>query len=221
MNADQFSSLITIGILSGIIGGRVLYFLGQPNSLQSVYSWIAVWEGGFSVLGSIIAILISTIIFLRYNQITLFPFLDIVATHAPLLQSIARVGCFFAGCCYGAQTDLPWAVTYSSTLSSTPVCTPLHPTQLYSSFVLFLIFIFLRKYRSNGANINGQIAALYLILMSIERFSMDFLRADIQHLDPWPLSIVTFQQLISLSIFLAAATWLVYITILSEQHEHI
>ena len=53
------------------------------------------------------------------------------------------MGCLLAGCCYGSPTDVPWAITFTSTLAAANVGTPLeialHPTQIYEAVAELLV----------------------------------------------------------------------------------
>ena len=51
-----------------------------------------------------------------------------------------RLGCFFAGCCYGAPCSGPFCITFSDPHSLAPLGVPLFPTQLMESGGEFLIF---------------------------------------------------------------------------------
>ncbi len=96
---------------------------------------------------------------------SLFESLDIVAIYAPLLQSIARIGCLFAGCCHGIATTVPWAISYNDPTSFAPLGIPLHPTQIYSSLLLFGIFLILR-FVATKPQPAGKILTLYLYLQA-------------------------------------------------------
>ena len=91
-------------------------------------------------------------------------------------QAIGRLGCFAAGCCWGRETDLPWAVRFRSDFAApVPLDKTLHPVQLYESFANFLLFavlykLALRKHRP------GQIIGLYLVIYSTVRFCVEFFR---------------------------------------------
>src|SRR5579885_734351 len=64
VTSNQFQTLLSIGIVSAIIGGRALYCLTHP--FNSLYDIIDVWSGGgFSILGSIIGVLVIIPIFLK------------------------------------------------------------------------------------------------------------------------------------------------------------
>ncbi|MBU1008004.1 prolipoprotein diacylglyceryl transferase [Candidatus Dependentiae bacterium] len=98
--------------------------------------------------------------------------------YVPLLQSVARVGCFLAGCCYGAPTKQWWGVTFSSLHSLAPLHVPLHPTQLYSSLASLSIFFILYFVSKRIYRIPGTLVLLYLILESCSRFTVDLWRGD-------------------------------------------
>jgi len=138
---EQFSSALLVGILSGIIGGRLLYVVQEYRFMTSFWEAFRFWEGGFSILGTIISVPIALTIYLKKHNIPILPFFDLISLYGPLLQSISRLGCFVAGCCYGLPTDLPWAITYTNPQATAPCYLPLHPTQLYSALVLFSIFL--------------------------------------------------------------------------------
>lgn len=163
---EQFLDLLTQGILWGIIGGRGLHVLTDMQSYTNVMDIFKIWEGGFSILGTVITLALWTPWYLYKHKIPILPVLDLVATYAPLLQAISRVGCYLAGCCYGMNTSASWAL----------LCHGRHPTQLYSAGLLLGIFILLRficKFKKQG-----QYISMYLLCVGAERFVVDFWRGD-------------------------------------------
>lgn len=178
MNHQQLMNTITIAIIAGIIGGRSLYLVDSWHQFDHWYDVFALWQGGFSALGTVLAVSIAIPCHLYIQKIPILPTLDLFALYAPLLWSISRIGCFLAGCCYGTVCTLPWAVTFWHTDSLAPVGITLHPTQLYSSLVLFLIWIFMQWHAQYHFTKPGQLAFLFLGLASTERFIVDFWRAQ-------------------------------------------
>jgi phosphatidylglycerol---prolipoprotein diacylglyceryl transferase len=176
--APHFNALITVGILSGIVGGRVWYTLTEPDAARTLTDFLAYWQGGFSILGCVIGICITLPIFLYRYRIPVLPFLDFVAIYAPLVQSISRIGCLCAGCCYGLPSNALWAIKYSDPDSSAPIGVYLHPTQLYSSFLLLIIFCLMYWVLQYRGKLPGQLLGCYLMLSSMERFFVDFWRDD-------------------------------------------
>ena len=61
-----------------------------------------------------------------------------------VMRSVA-IGCFLVGDDYGKPSDLPWAVAFPRGLPPTDV--PVHPTQLYEMFALFIVAWLLIRWR--------------------------------------------------------------------------
>jgi len=131
-----------------------------------------------------------------------------VAPYVALGQAIARVGCLLNGCCYGrlilAATSSPGLIFPSGSIAGNQFPGQiLFPTQFYSSLAnigIFLILLTWSKFKKK----NGEIFAGYLLLYSIKRFLIEFLRGD----SPVLLFGLTFFQLASLAIGIIALIWL-------------
>ncbi len=203
ISPDLFFNTIFIGLIAAIIGGRILAVISEwkifsQNFIEIFYPWI----GGFSILGTILGILITIPIYLKYYNIPVLPVFDLIAIYAPLMQAISRIGCFLAGCCYGkvAGPNIFWSVIFTNPDSLAPLNIPLHPTQLYLSLASFLIFLIILSISKKFKYKNGQILFTYLILESISRFTIHFWRAD---QDPY-------SQPIAIGIFIFAIAGLIY-----------
>ena len=73
--------------------------------------------------------------------------LDILSIVATIIHGFGRLGCFFAGCCYGLPTKSFIGITFTDAKSQAkPLETPLHPTQLYEAFFIGSMMIFLIQY---------------------------------------------------------------------------
>jgi phosphatidylglycerol:prolipoprotein diacylglycerol transferase len=103
--------------------------------------------------------------------------LDLVSPLLALGLFFGRIGCFFAGCCYGKETSLPWGVVFTNPNSLARLNVPLHPTQLYDAANGLAIFLFL-IWRERRKAFDGQIFSLFLLLYSITRFFIEMLRGD-------------------------------------------
>jgi phosphatidylglycerol---prolipoprotein diacylglyceryl transferase len=111
-------------------------------------------------------------------NVPIVPTCDLVAIYAPLLQAIARLGCFTAGCCHGTTTTSIFGIIYTNIHSLALQNITIHPTQLYSSITLLMIFFYMYYRAQYHHQKTGQLFATYLMLVSLERFFLDFLRAD-------------------------------------------
>lgn len=218
---NSFVEILILGIGIGILGGRTLFVITEEPS-WNLSNFLSFWEGGFSILGSIIAILLVIPWYLHYKKISILPFLDLVAIYAPLLQAISRIGCFFAGCCYGTPTTAPWGFIYTDQGSAAPQGICLHPTQIYSVIALLIVFLIMYFPGQWYARFKGELLCFYIILMSTERFLIDFWRAE--------RILIETTGILSLSAYQAIAGVLFFVTSIClillrarhiNTHEHI
>jgi phosphatidylglycerol:prolipoprotein diacylglycerol transferase len=210
-----FISILMVGIIAGLFGGRLLFFISYPEYYQNLLDFFLFFNGGFSILGCILGILFVLPFYLYYARIPIIPLLDLVALYTPLLQSISRIGCFLAGCCYGLPTDMPWGITYTQadTIAPTHIC--LHPTQLYSSISLMIIFALLYFVIQHYFRKKGQILCWYILLVGAERFVVDFWRGDRD-----TVQFFSINQYIAASMIVGAFVGLCITTIINK-NEHI
>jgi phosphatidylglycerol:prolipoprotein diacylglycerol transferase len=107
---------------------------------------------------------------------------DVFAPGIALGHVIGRMGCFFAGCCFGTPTDVPWAITFHNTYAAenvgTPLNVPLHPTQLYEAGAELLILGLLLATENKGRPFPGRTFWSYMFLYGVSRFIIEFYRGD-------------------------------------------
>ncbi len=207
---DHFLNIIAVSIISGLSGGRLLFLLTEDTSAMTFAQKLMPWSGGFSVLGGIIAILIALPLYLKKLTIPILPFLDLAGIYAPLTQSISRIGCFFAGCCYGITSNVPWSVMYTDKKCFAPLYIHMHPSQLYSSILLLTIFGFMYFISRKKTFVSGQLFSLYLLLASLERFFVDFWRGDRILVTDSPIGALSHTQLIALTMGTGAIILFLY-----------
>ena len=217
---NKFGGILLVGILAALFGGRILWLFSTPASMNSFGDLFAFWNPGFSILGSVIACVIIIPLYLTYLKIPVVPVLDLASIYAPLLQSVSRLGCFFAGCCYGNPTERPWGVIYTDPESIAPLYTCLHPAQLYSSFLLFLIFIGMYFILQKIFKKRGQLMCLYIMLISTERFVVDFYRGDDRNIISMLPDVISWYQYIAFGMFSMAFIGFLYFTT-KKTDEHI
>jgi len=196
---NSYLDIVVVGIIAGCIGGRALEVISEPALYPTWHDCFALWEGGFSVLGSILGVIIIVPAYLKKIGIPILPLFDLIGIYAPLLQSIARLGCFTAGCCYGIATTSSCAVIYTNPNTLAAYGIPVHPTQLYSSALLFILFIFMYFVGQRIFTKKGELFSAYLVGAALERFIVDFWRAERIMIN----SYLSFHQCVALGIIAA------------------
>lgn len=165
-------------VVGGVLGGRLGHFIFE-ESVSDIFTFkfLEFWNGGMVWYGGFILAVSASYIYSRKHQVPFLTVADIMAPPIALGHAIGRIGCFFAGCCYGKHCDLPWAVTFTNPLSLAPKTIPLHPTQLYESLGLLLVVSVLmavQKYQK----FMGQIFVTYLIFYAFLRTFVETFRGD-------------------------------------------
>jgi phosphatidylglycerol---prolipoprotein diacylglyceryl transferase len=153
------------------------YYLANPREIFSV----ATFQSGGTFYGGLVGGVLTILLYTHFQKMPLLPTLDTCAAALPIGHAIGRLGCFFAGCCYGKPTTEPWGVTFTNptaaTLAGTPLGVHLHPTQLYEASLEFLNFLFL-MWLGKRQRFVGQIFGAYLMLYGAERGIIEFFRGD-------------------------------------------
>lgn len=177
MNTDVILDIAIYGVIGGIIGGKLLFILTElPYIMKNPVVLKDMLAAGFVFYGSIIGGALAAYIFLRKKGLSFIKYFDLVAPSIALAQAFGRIGCFLAGCCYGKPTNGPFGVVFKNSFIA-PNNIHIHPTQIYSSIGDFAICLVLLLFASKPRK-DGQVAGLYMILYSIGRFFIEFLRDD-------------------------------------------
>lgn len=196
MSPDEASNLIFICLITGFLGSKITYILTNLQAfLQNPASFLS--SDGWVVWGGIIGGIIGGWIWCRIRKLDFMAYFNLMIPVVALAQGFGRIGCFFAGCCYGKETTGPGIVFPHGSLAPSGV--KLIPTQLISSLGDFALFFILYRIYNDPEHRN-ETAAWYLILYSIGRFLVEFLRGD--EIRGFILGLST-SQFISIFMFIA------------------
>jgi phosphatidylglycerol:prolipoprotein diacylglycerol transferase len=178
LNQDLILDMGVYLLLAAIIGSRVLYVLTTLQEFtRNPLDVFAIWKGGLVFYGGLLAAVPVGIWYVKKHSLPVWKTSDIMAPYVALGHAFGRLGCFFAGCCYGAPCSGPFCITFNDSHSLAPLGVPLFPTQLMESGGEFFVFgslIFLRRYKK----FDGQLFWLYSIFYAVLRFSVEFFRGD-------------------------------------------
>ncbi|OFI05487.1 prolipoprotein diacylglyceryl transferase [Clostridium acetireducens DSM 10703] len=173
---DSIWNMLMIAIISGIVGGKTLFVITEIRNIFKNPMILKDIGSGFVIYGAIIGGIVGIYFYSKSKKWNVFETLDLIAPSVPLAQGFGRIGCLLAGCCYGKETSLPIGVEFINSPFA-PSGVIRHPTQIYSSIFDFIITFILLWY-DKKSNKKGRVFGLYLILYSVGRFFVEFLRGD-------------------------------------------
>ena len=168
--------LLVCAVIGGFLGTRVLYYLTMIPEIIADPSILWNFKEGYVVYGGIIGGVLVSFFYCMWKKQPFLKYFDLVMPEVVMAQGIGRLGCFFAGCCYGSETTLPIGITYTHSKFA-PNNVSLLPTQLISCVGDLCIFVILLWY-SKRKKADGCVGAMYLIIYSVGRFCIEFLRND-------------------------------------------
>jgi phosphatidylglycerol:prolipoprotein diacylglycerol transferase len=170
-------------IVSALVGAKLLLlvvefdtFSRNPRELFSLVRSGGVFYGG------LIAAVAVALWYLRRHRMPVWTVTDAFAPGIALGHVVGRLGCLFAGCCFGRPTSVPWAITFTNRYAAenvgTPLGVPLHPTQLYEAGAELLILVLLLATERRGRAFPGRTFWGYMLLYGVSRFVIEFYRGD-------------------------------------------
>lgn len=177
LDYENIDSFIIFVIVIGYAFSKLTYcltvfdqFLSDPLSVLG--------SGGWVVYGGILGGLLAALIWCKWKKWKFMDYFQVLMPCVSLAQGFGRIGCFFAGCCGGAVTDAWYGIQFPASSLAWTTTRKIIPTQLLSSAGDFLIFAFLMYNLKKGKHPEDT-GAWYLILYSVGRFLIEFLRGDL------------------------------------------
>ncbi|MDY3875558.1 MAG: prolipoprotein diacylglyceryl transferase [Megamonas funiformis] len=205
--------IVDIGIYSGIagiVGARLwdVFFFDWAYYSHHLSEIFYVWQGGMAIQGGIVFGVGAGIIYARRHKIDILALADIVAPAIILGQAIGRCANLLNGDAFGAPTGGNFGIIYPETTLAyhTYGAQPLWPAEVWEGQIDFVIFALLLIFRA-FPHAKGQAFSLYIMLYSLARFGLEFLRGD--YATPVFLSF-TSAQTTSLVAFILALIFFIY-----------
>ena len=128
IDPDKIIDIIFYLLITALVGARLLFVLMNfTEYIADPLAILKIWEGGLVFYGGLVPAVAVGIWYIKRLGLPLWQVADIFAPSLAIGHAMGRIGCFFAGCCYGAFCDLPWAVTFTDPRSLAPQGVPLHP----------------------------------------------------------------------------------------------
>jgi phosphatidylglycerol:prolipoprotein diacylglycerol transferase len=175
-------------LIGGLLGSKILMLFVDDtyrHNIWNIFSLDFLRSGGV-YYGGFLGGFLTLFFLIRWYKLSFWKVADAFAPGLALGQFFGRQGCFAAGCCWGKPTDLPWGVHFTEhahEFTGVPVygdagnALYLHPTQLYESIAMLIVFgalVFLHRRK----RFDGQILIAYAIIYALVRFTIEFVRDD-------------------------------------------
>lgn len=153
--------IVTAGLLCGIYGSKVPLLFENPSLETFFYAK--------SIVGGLIFGMLGIMVTKRVLHIKL-KLGNVIAPAVAIGMVFGRLGCFFAGCCYGIETNAGWGIDFGDGLLR-------YPTQLFEVVFHLIAFIILHFYRDR-VKTPGILFKLYMIAYFSFRFLIEFIRVN-------------------------------------------
>jgi len=169
-------------LLSSLIGSKILMLFTEPEYRDNAWALLSLdfLRSGGVFYGGLLGAVVAGYFLMKRYQLPWWKTADACAPGIAIGSFFGRQGCFAAGCCWGEPTSLPWGVKFTELgheITGVPIDHYLHPTQLYESFAMLLVFVFL-LWLHKRKQFDGQVLLVYALLYAIIRFAIEFVRDD-------------------------------------------
>ena len=187
VDPERAFNLTFYALLAGLLGAKVTlllldwrHYLANPGDLL-----LSIRSAGV-LLGGVAAGTAAFIFYARRQGLPLFPLGDAIAAPLALAQSVGRLGCTAAGCCWGRTLpDHPWwAIVFRDPVASAqtgvPLGVPLFPSQpLQALNDLAIACVLTWLWRRRRSLPEGAVFAWYLVLYGVTRAVLEHFRGDV------------------------------------------
>lgn len=183
IDPDVIYSIAIWAIIGGIIGARVVhvvdhlgYYMDNPTLI------LAVWSGGIGLWGGILGGFIGGSLYALWKHFPVGAIADLTAPALVLAQTIGRIGDIVNGEHCARAWDFALGFVWTHPTSAAGACpngigVSVHPVIAYEMIWNVLTLGVIWRFR-NKIQPDGMLFALYLVMYSIGRFFISFLRMD-------------------------------------------
>jgi phosphatidylglycerol:prolipoprotein diacylglycerol transferase len=202
--------LLGVSVIGGLVGAKVLFLIQNVNFSQFMAEPVRYLASGLTFLGGLLLSILLFVLVTRWKKVSFWLVGDAAAPGLVLAYAIGRVGCFLVGDDYGTPSRLPWAMAFPK--GSPPTTEEVHPTQIYTTLIMAVVFISLWKIRKKDLPV-GWLSALTFIILGVERFLMEFIRNTTSSFIPG----LSQAQLISVGLIIVGVLKLIQLRVQSSK----
>jgi phosphatidylglycerol:prolipoprotein diacylglycerol transferase len=194
--------LLLISVCGAVFGSHLLYALVNLvniSSGQSVNEITRILFGGSVFYGGLLGGVFIGCWYAK-TYIRCHDIIDIVTPAIPLFHFFGRIGCFLTGCCFGVESKFGFIFKNSIVPGANDVRRfPVQVVEAGFNLAMFFLLDFLRR----EGYFRQKLLYVYLLLYSVIRFVLEFLRGDDYR---GKLSVFSISQIISVFLVCFAMT---------------
>ncbi len=249
----NFYDFIIISAVAGGIGllSAKLFYIATAFPLSKFFYllWLMLRHpvkanlisSGFVFYGGLLGGMAGYFLGVKIARCKVRDFLNTFAFAIPFVHAFGRIGCFYAGCCYGIPYEGPLALHYSHPVSDVACGPGIFPVQLLEAFLLFafsfwVLVVIVRRSRNkfgmtdvelvearHAELVSASMFFLYILYYSLIRFLLEFLRGDESRgkLSFASGAWLSTSQVISLILFTSTALFSIILLIKSRKNDKV
>ncbi len=162
----------------------------HPSS-PDCFAWAKFWAGGLTYYGGFLGATAAAVFLLRRDKFSFWKAADMAGFAIPMGLAFGRMGCLLAGCCFGARSEAPYALSFPPRSPASEAQAklgelatarewshPVHPTQIYESAFSLAIAAFCLFFVLPRKRYDGQVFVAFMVLYPVGRFLVEILRRD-------------------------------------------
>jgi len=169
----DYIKILIVCIVGLFIGGKALFIITQIPGLIMNFSvgnmLHIITHSGIVFYGGLFGVLLALKIYVKFSQYEEPAVYRMIAPAIPLFHGFGRIGCLFAGCCYGKELSEP--VNLFNAVHVNRI-----PTQLFEAifeFAIFAVIVIVGRKRKEL-----DLLKIYLLSYAAFRFANEFFRGD-------------------------------------------
>jgi len=170
--------LTVLYILCNFLAAKLLFDFVKADGRHTLFDHPALahfLEGGY--WGWPIVFFPCVLVYPFVFRVPIASFYRVIAFLLPPVFSVQKVACFLAGCCFGCETSVPWAVVFPDDSLCDLAGIPIHPLQVYDALLpLGVLFVIVLADRIGGKSARPFLLPLMVGLYALTRFGTEFLR---------------------------------------------
>lgn len=177
MDYRDIIGLISAAILGIVIGGKALFVITEipaivNNGFSAEIIKSRVFNSGFVFYGGVIGAYLFTLLYAKIVKKDKITLINYVTPCYTAFHAFGRIGCLFAGCCYGVESNFG-IKRAGEHIHRVPV-------QLFEAICLVIITVLLLLYERERIKKGKKYFSLipYILMYAPTRFILEFFRGD-------------------------------------------